>query len=181
MVSGHVYIATSLDGFVARRNHALDWLMKQGTAGEDHGYEAFLDTVDGIVMGKGSFMNVLRLGPWPYRKPVVVMSQSLTQDDLPPHLEGKVRLDRSGPLAVMEQLAEAGWSRAYVDGGALVQSFLKDGLIHDIVLTIVPILIGDGISLFGDLGRDLDLELLGAQSYDSGLLQTRYRIVRDGD
>ena len=84
-------MAMSLDGFVARKNHGLDWLMKQKTEGEDHGYEAFQARMDGIVMGRGSYQNVLSFGEWPYTKPVIVMSKTLQQNDVPKELADKVR------------------------------------------------------------------------------------------
>jgi dihydrofolate reductase len=120
MITGHVFIATSLDGFVARKSGELDWLMKQETKGEDHGYDAFMASVDGLVMGRGSFQTVLTFGEWPYEKSVVVMSQTLSQDDVPEAIADRVtRLD---PAGVMKMLDEKGWSRVYVDGGRVVQS-----------------------------------------------------------
>ena len=176
MTSGHVYIATSLDGFIARNNHQLDWLMKQPTQGEEHGYEAFMASVDGLVMGRGSYENLLTFGQWPYEKPVVVMSKTLSAADIPPALEGKVRLVDLDPPALMASLDEQGWSRAYVDGGRVVQSFIRCGLIEDLVLTTVPILIGEGLPLFGAIDGDIDLELIDTTAFKSGLVQTRYRI-----
>ena len=176
MTTGHVYIAASLDGFVAREDHQLDWLMKQKTDGEEHGYDAFMESVDGLIMGRGSYQTVLTFGEWPYKKPVVVMSKTLTQADVPAELTDKVRMVALEPAELMKTLHEEGWSRAYVDGGRLVQSFIKAGLIEDIVLTIIPILIGSGLSLFGEINEDIDLTLIGHKSFKSGLLQTHYRL-----
>ncbi len=173
--SGHVFIAISLDGFVAREDHALDWLMKQDTAGEDHGYEDFTAGIDGLVMGAGSFRTALGFETWPYAKPVVVMSRSLGSDDIPADLRGRVRLSTDGPAGTLRALAAEGWRRAYVDGGRLVQSFLREGLIADMVVTVVPILLGGGIRLFGPLEGDIDLELLECRAFPSGLARLRYR------
>ncbi len=178
MTTGHVFIATSLDGFVARSDHALDWLMKQNTGEGDHGFAAFMDSVDGLVMGAGSFRTVLGFGEWPYTKPVVVMSSRLTEADIPQHLADKVRISPLAPEALMQGLNAAGWTRAYVDGGRLVQSFLRAGLIAEITLTLIPILIGSGIRLFGDLPADLDLDLISAEPFGEGLLKTHYRVRR---
>ncbi len=178
MVTGHVFIATSLDGFVARRDHQLDWLMKQNTDGEDHGYDDFTASVDGIVMGRGSYQNVLSFGDWPYSKPVIVMSKTLSQSDIPSELADKVRLTDLDPPELMHSLQKDGWSRAYIDGGKVVQSFIKCGLIEDLVLTTVPILIGEGHRLFGEVADDIDLELIGVKSFESGMVQTRYRVIR---
>ena len=177
MTTGHVFMAMSLDGFVAREDHRLDWLMKQKTEGEEHGYAEFEASIDGIVMGSGSFKNVLTFGEWPYNKPVVVMSRSMTQANVPEELTSKVRVSSLEPVALMQSLEEDGWSRAYVDGGKIVQSFIRCGLIDDFVLTIVPILIGDGKRLFGPIDGDIDMELTSSTPFKSGMIQNRYRVV----
>lgn len=177
MTTGHVFIATSLDGFVARSDHQLDWLMKQDTAGEDHGFEEFMASVDGLVMGRGSYETVLGFDQeWPYAKPVIVLSRSLSQSDVPAALAEKVEVSALDPAALMVRLAKDGWSRVYVDGGRVVQSFIRLGLVESIVLTRVPILIGDGVPLFGEIERDIDLELLNSKSFGSGMVQSHYRL-----
>lgn len=176
MTIGHVFIATSLDGFVARPDHRLDWLMKYDTTNEDHGFEALMDKVDGLIMGSGSFRTVLGFGEWPYRKPVVVLSQSMTDADIPDHLAGLVRISGLDPVDLMAELDREGWQRAYVDGGRIVQSFLRAGLISDLTVTLVPVLIGEGIPLFGPLDKDIDLEFVRATPFPSGMLQTVYRL-----
>ncbi len=177
MTSGHVFLATSLDGFVARPDHRLDWLTKQHTETEDHGYDDFMSRADGLVMGRGSFHNALSFGDWPYRKPVVLMSRSMTPSDIPEALRGKVRLMADSPAGVMRSLDDEGWKRAYIDGGALVQSFIADGLISEITMTVIPILIGRGVRPFGDIEHDIDLRLCESRTFPSGLVQSRYRIV----
>ncbi len=158
MTTGHVFIAVSLDGFIARQDGDIDWLMKQQTAGEDHGYDAFMASVDGLVMGRGSFEKVLSFNDWPYHKPVVVLSRTLSDADIPGELRNKVRLSSLEPGELMRELGREGWQRAYVDGGKVIRSFLRVGLISDITLTHIPILIGEGLPLFGGLDRDIDLE-----------------------
>jgi dihydrofolate reductase len=177
MITGHIFIATSLDGYVARRDGQLDWLMKQKTEGEDHGFETFMASVDGLIIGRGSFETVLAFPEWPYQKPVVVMSQTLTQDHIPENLRQQVRLSRLSPEALMRDLAQSGWKRAYVDGGKIVQSFLSAGLISDILLTRVPILIGDGLPLFGVLDGDIDLQHVATKSFPSGLVSSEYKVL----
>ena len=169
-------MAMSLDGFVARKDHSLDWLEKQNTAGEDHGYDDFMASVDGLVMGTGSFKNVLTFGPWPYSKPVVVMSSSLNESDIPIELDGKVEITRLGPKELMDSLSKQGWTRAYVDGGRIVQSFIKAGLVDDMTVTLVPILIGNGKRMFGELDSDIDLKLVRSQAFDSGLVANHYKL-----
>lgn len=177
--TGHVFIATSLDGFVARADHGLDWLMKRQTDGEDHGYERFVDNVDGVVMGRGSYENVLTFGEWPYEKPVVVMSRTLSQRDIPSDLQTKVSLTDLEPTRLMRSLAAEGWSRAYVDGGLVVQSFLREGLIAEMTIATVPVLIGSGRRLFGELDADIELALVSSRSFASGLVQSHYRVEHE--
>lgn len=177
MITGHVFMGMSLDGFIARRDHALDWLMKQETAGDDHGFGAFMASVDGLVMGRGSFETVRGFEAWPYQKPVIVMSQSLSNSDIPQTLQSKVRLSRKDPSALMQELSDAGWGRVYVDGGQIVQSFLRAGLIADLTLTTVPILIGDGIRLFGPLDHDIDLTHIETSVSPTGLVTSRYAVI----
>lgn len=179
MTAGRVFIATSLDGFVARTDHRIDWLTRQATAGEDHGYEAFMAGVDGIVMGRGSFESVLAFPEWPYQKPVIVMSSRLVDSDIPSHLTSKVRLTRLDPIALMASLHEAGWQRAYIDGGSIVQSFVREGLVEELTVTLIPVLIGQGIALFGQVNADIDLDLISSKAFPSGLVRNHYRIRKN--
>lgn len=177
ITTGHVFIAVSLDGYVARRDHQIDWLMKQQTQDDaDRSYEEFISGIDGIVMGSGSYKTVAAFDEWPYQIPVVVLSKSLSQSDIPDELSGKVRVTDLEPRELMESLSKEGWSRAYIDGGRLVQSFVRLGLVQDFALTTIPILIGEGISLFGPLDEDIDLELIDVKALKSGLVTTRYSV-----
>lgn len=177
MPTGHVMMAITLDGFVARKDHSLDWLMKQDTEGEEHGFATFLANIDVIVMGSGSYRTVLGFDAWPYEKPVVVMSSTLSQGDVPAELQGKVEMTGLDPQSLMDEMERRGWTRVYVDGGAIVQSFMRLGLVQDLKLAIVPILIGDGIRLFGDLPADVDLKLTETKGFASGLVEMRYCVI----
>ena len=176
MPTGHIMMAMSLDGFVARPDHRLDWLDKQPSEGEDHGFGAFQKSVDVIVMGSGSFRTVLGFGEWPYAKPVVVLSRSMTQNDVPDSIRGKVEIMAHEPAELMTTFAERGFERVYVDGGAVIKSFLKAKLIADMKITIVPILIGEGIRIFDNAGGDTDLELVSSEQFPSGLVDLVYII-----
>lgn len=178
MTTGHIFMAMSLDGFVARENHGLDWLLKQKTEGEDHGHEAFMETVDGLVVGSGSFRTMLTFDTWPYDKPVIVLSRTLKPDDIPKELRGNVRIRDQSPNEIMETLSDEGWKRAYIDGGKIVQSFMRAGLIADMTVTLVPILIGAGKRMFGPLNADVDLQLLQSRSFPSGLITSKYKVRR---
>jgi len=177
MTTGHVFIAASLDGFIARRDGDIDWLMKYDVEGEDHGFDEMMASVEGLIMGSGTFQKVLTFGEWPYKKPVVVMSRSITESDIPDHLSRRVRLSVAPPKDIMNQLSAEGWNRAYVDGGKVIQSFLAEGLIQDILLTRVPILLGEGLPLFGAVPHDIALEHIETKSFPSGLVSSKYRVV----
>jgi dihydrofolate reductase len=175
--SGHVFIAVSIDGYIARRNGDIDWLSRYSNSGEDHGYHAFMASVDGIVMGRNTFEKALTFQEWPYEKPVVVVSRSLGPHDVPPGLMDKVRISPQRPDELMADLLREGWRHAYIDGGQLIQSFIKENLLSDLVLTRVPILLGDGIPLFGQLLKEVDLKHIATTSFPSGLVQSRYEFL----
>lgn len=178
MTTGHVFMAMSLDGFVARPDHAIDWLMKQPEDDGDGGFFDFFASVDGMVMGSDTFRTVLGFDEWVYGdKPIRVMSHALTREDIPEARRSSVEVTRQDPQALMDMVEIEGWTRAYIDGGALVHSFLRAGLIADMTITIIPILLGQGRSLFGPLERDIDLKLEHAEKTKSGFLTTKYRVL----
>lgn len=176
MITGHVFIATSLDGFIARSDGDIAWLLERDKADEDHGYDAFIADIDIILMGRGTFEKMQDVRPWPYTRPVVVLSSTMAQSDLPDDLVEKVRVANKAPEDAMRMLENAGHRKVYVDGGLLIQSFLRADLIADMVITFVPVLLGEGRRLFGKVGADISLRLEGTQSFPSGLVQCRYRI-----
>jgi dihydrofolate reductase len=177
MTTAHIFIATSLDGFIARPDGDIAWLLSRDDPAEDHGYDAFIADKDLIVMGRGSYEKVRGFDQWPYDRPVLVLSQELAGTPVPDALQGKLRFSNSAPKDVMQELAGQGAQRIYLDGGRLVQSFLREGLVADMVLTTVPVLIGAGRPLFGALPTDVDLRLLESRSFPSGLVQSKYQIV----
>jgi dihydrofolate reductase len=178
MITGHVFIATSVDGFIARPDGDIAWLLERDDPAEDHGYAAFIADKDVIVMGRGSYEKVATFDPWLYDLPVVVLSKQLAGSPVPESLNGKVRFSDLSPLETMQDLARQGVKKVYVDGGQLVQSFLRHGLIKDLVITTVPVLIGAGRSLFGEVQRDVNLSLVSSRSFPSGLVQSTYTISR---
>jgi dihydrofolate reductase len=170
-MNASVFIATSLDGFIARANGAIDWLPPGG--GEEHGYDAFIATVDALVIGRNTFETVLTFGTWPYgEKPVFV----LTTRPLPvPTPAGAVLERMSGdPREIVSQLALRGVRHIYVDGGITIQRFLRAGLIQRLIITRIPVLLGDGIPLFGAVPRDVALRHVATRQYATGLVQSEY-------
>jgi dihydrofolate reductase len=177
MISGHVFIATSIDGFIARDDGDIGWLLQRDDPSEDHGYDAFIETIDVILMGRGSYESIRDVKPWPYTRPVLVLSATLEGQQTPPELEGRVRFFGKSPEQAMAMLEAEGCRRVYVDGGLIIQSFLRAGLISDMVITHVPVLLGQGRSLFGQIPSDIPLVHEDTRAFASGLVQSRYRIA----
>ena len=169
-----VFIATSLDGFIARQDGALDWLPVDG--GEPHGYDEFMATVDALVIGRKTFETVLTFDAWPYgRKPVVVLSTRPPEWKAP---DGTVCEGMAGtPHEIVARLTQRGMKHLYIDGGVTIQGFLEAGLIQHLTITRIPVLLGSGIPLFGSLSRDIRLEHVATRSYPSGMVQSEYVIA----
>jgi dihydrofolate reductase len=169
-----VFIGTSVDGFIARPNGSFDFLPEGG--GEPHGYDEFMASVDTLVIGRNTFETVLTMAEWPYgdKRVVVLSSQPL---DLSAARGGMVEQMAGPPAAIVAKLAETGARHLYVDGGITIQRFLRAGLIQRLIITRVPVLIGDGIPLFGTLPGDIQLHHVATQQYPSGLVKTEYQIL----
>jgi dihydrofolate reductase len=172
-VKASVFVGISVDGFIARTNGEFDFLPADG--GEPHGFVEFMASVDALVMGRHTFETVLGLDPWPYGdKPVFVLS-TRPLERVPP---GRVVERMSGePNDIVSQLATRGIKHIYVDGGITIQRFLRAGLIQRLTITRVPVLIGTGISLFGEVPRDIALRHITTRSFAGGLVQTEYEVV----
>ena len=175
MSTAHVFIGTSLDGFIAKPDGDISWLLERSDPAEDHGYHAFIADKDAVVMGRGTYEKVLTFDTWPYELPVVVLSSQLADMPVPEALQGKLRFSRQTPEQLMAQLAAESLHRIYVDGGQLIQSFLRAGLVQDMIISTLPVLIGEGRRLFGDLGREVDWSLVSSQNFPSGLVQSHYK------
>jgi dihydrofolate reductase len=173
-----VFIATSLDGHIAREDGSIDWLEAANATvpqGEDCGYSDFMSSVDVLVMGSGTFDKVLSFPEWPYgEKAVWVVSGTLTR--LPDHLPSQGRLMNCTPGEIATIARQSGFKRLYVDGGKLIQSFLREGLITDLKITTIPVLLGSGRPLFGPLAGDVKIELVSCHSYPFGFVQTTYQL-----
>jgi dihydrofolate reductase len=169
-----VFIGTSLDGFIARLNGSFDFLPAGG--GEPHGYTEFIATVDAIVMGRNTFETVLTMTPWPYGKKrvVVLSSRSL---DLSTVVGGTVEQMSGSPAEIVSKLAASGAHHLYIDGGITIQRFLRAGLIQRVIITRVPVLIGEGIPLFSTLPHDIHLRHIATKQYPSGLVSSEYHVI----
>jgi len=172
-----VFIATSLDGFIARPDGGLDWLNSSSREdAEDYGYRKFMDTVDVLVMGRNTYEKVLTFDEWPYgtRRVVVLSHRSL---HIPAPIAGFVEAMSCSPDELVDRLSARGATHLYVDGGKTIQRFLDAGLIQRLIITRVPVLIGDGIPLFGSLQKDIGLRHIGTRVFPGGLEQSEYEVV----
>jgi dihydrofolate reductase len=166
-----VFIATSVDGFIARKDGAIDWLPEDA---EPHGYDEFMATIDAIVMGRNTFETVLGFGAWPFKTPVIVLSSRASELVAP---EGASCDMMSGtPEEIVARLDERGLKHLYIDGGVTIQRFLEAGLIQRMIITRIPVLLGSGIPLFGPLSRDVKLDHVATRTYRGGLVQSEYTI-----
>ena len=169
-----VFVGTSLDGFIARSNGSFDFLPAGG--GEPHGYDEFIATVDALVIGRNTFETVLSLPTWPYGKKrvVVLSSRPLAFSAVG---EGIVEQMAGSPAEIVAKLAAGGAHHLYVDGGITIQRFLRAGVVQHLTITRVPVLIGDGIPLFGALPNDIQLRHIATQQYPSGLVKSEYHVL----
>lgn len=173
-----VFIATSVDGYIARENGDLDWLPAGGAVSDaiENGYTEFMAGVDVCVMGRHTFEKVLTLGPWPYveKRTVVLTSRSA---GLPPLPGARVEFMAGSPHEIAARLAETGARHLYVDGGVTIGRFLEAGLIQRLTITSVPIILGSGIPLFGRIAREIELRHVATRPYPGGLVQSEYSLA----
>lgn len=172
-----VFCGVSIDGFLARPNDALDFFHTGEQ--EPHGFKEFLDTVDVVVIGRRTFEVVLNLGHLALygNKPVIVLSSRPLDSS---SVRGAVVEQKSGePTEIVRELKARGFKHVYLDGGATIQRFLAAGCIDRLVITRVPVLIGEGIPLFGPVPHDIWLCHVATRSYEGGLVQSEY-VVGDG-
>lgn len=173
-----VFIATSLDGFIARTNGSIDWLNDANATvpeGEDCGYQAFMASVDVLIMGRKTYEQVLSFGEWPYGQTrVIVLSRSPIQ--FPDKLPAYIAHSAETPPILYNRLVKEGAQHLYIDGGVTIQRFLAAGLINELIITVIPILLGEGIPLFGSLSKDLQLTHLSSRTYDFGFVQLKYAV-----
>lgn len=171
------FLGMSLDGFIAGPNGELDWLDRiPAPDGNDMGFGALIESVDALVMGSSTFEVVANFdGPWPYTVPVIVMSKSRT--DVPAHATA-AELSTKSPGQLVDELDARGMTHLYVDGGAVVASFVAEDLLDELIVTQLPVVLGDGIPLMRGLLEPLWLEHRSTEVFDNGFVQTRYTASR---
>lgn len=172
-----VFIATSIDGFIARKDGSLDWLDQANLsvpAGEDCGYKEFFNSVDVLIMGRKTFEKILTFQEWPYEnKPVQVLSTGSVA--IPTFIKDRVQATSKSPRELLDHLEKAGHGQAYIDGGATINSFLNEDLIDEITITLIPVALGEGIPLFTVHNVEENFELKNTRTYNFGYAQMRYQ------
>jgi len=170
----YIYIARSLDGFIADRDGGVDWLNNiPNPDNSDFGFAEFMGKIDGIVMGRKTFEQVLTFGSWPYPRPVYVVSSSLKE--VPPEYSGKAEIINLEPAEIIKKLRSNGMKSLYIDGGALIQSFLTGDLIDEMIITSIPVLLGAGIPLFGELSNSLEFTHYKTEVLINSLVKSHYK------
>jgi dihydrofolate reductase len=171
-----VYIGTSLDGFIARKDGDIDWLTRFANDEAIHAYEEFISGIDAIVIGRGTFEKVITFPSWPYEKKAFVLSTSIKQ--VPDFLREKITVLSMKPKELLDYLSGNRFSSIYVDGGKVIQEFLKEDLIDKLIIAKVPVLIGSGIPLFDYLKTDLQFKHIQTQVSSNGIVRSYYERER---
>ncbi len=180
-----VFIATSVDGYIAKTDGSFDWLHSAGnqeadmSGNPDMGFSHFFSSVDCMVIGRKcmeavSSMN-LTLEQWPYGDAkIIVLSKSLTKP--PANLAGKVEMYSGELPALVKSLDRDGFKHAYIDGGTTITSFLNRQLIDEMIITQVPVILGDGIPFFGKMTKEIKLENVQASAFANDYVQVKYSL-----
>jgi len=171
-----VYIGTSLDGFIAKADGNIEWLVQYGNEDAIQAYQQFMSGIDAIVIGRGTFEKILTFSSWPYEKKAFVLSTSIKQ--LPDSLKDNATLLSMQPKELLSHLSGLGFSSIYVDGGRVIQGFLKEDLIDELIIAKVPVLIGSGIPLFGFISADLKFRHVKTETQANGLVRSYYKRER---
>jgi dihydrofolate reductase len=168
-----VYIATSIDGYIAKIDGGIDWLMEIPNPDDsDYGFADFMSRIDGVLMGRKTYEIVQNFDQWIYTKPVFVLTQTL--DTLPGKWAHKAEIVKGDLTEVIKALNDRGIHNMYVDGGKTIQSFLALDLIDELVITTIPVLLGNGIPLFNTNNLELKFEHVETDIYYGGLVKSRY-------
>ena len=179
-MKGSVFIAVTVDGYIATRDGGVEFLNDfQDDEESGASFNDFMASVDAIVMGRKTFDKVISFGKemYPYGKtPLVVWTKSPDDVLVPDYCGDTVSCTSQTPSLLMDELKAQGYSHVYVDGGTTVQSFLAAGMIQEMIITRVPILLGDGILLFGKLDDATKLEHIKTKTFPSGMVSTHYRL-----
>lgn len=170
-----IFLGKSIDNYIAGKNGELDWLeMVPNPDQVDMGYNDLMNEIDAIIMGRTTFETVLSFDiEWPYKKPVFVLSRSIK--NIQQNLKDKVTLLSGNEIEVLKTIHKKGFKNLYIDGGKVVQNFLKQDLIDELRLTTIPIILGNGVSLFDMLPKSLEFTHLKTEVFYNQIVQSCYK------
>jgi dihydrofolate reductase len=173
-----IYIATSLDGYIADSKGKVEWLQSVPVPeGDDLGFSDFMANVDAIIMGRVTFETIVGFGiGWHYGVPGIILSSTMTS--APKEFAEYVTFASGAPREIVDLAKGLGYSNLYVDGGATAQRFLRDDLIDELIISEIPVLLGDGVRLFGELDQRLNFELVGTEVLADQIVKKHYRRKR---
>ncbi len=183
-----VFIATSADGYIATHDCSVEWLHTAGKLNADMsddpdmGFGNFINSVDCIIMGRRCMEGIsgMSLTPeqWPYKDlPITVLSNTITQP--PENMKGRVAIYARDVDVLIDQLASQGFRHAYVDGGSTITSFIDLKLINEMTILKAPVLLGEGIPLFGKINKKVKLENAKSTTFPNDFVQIKYQINYD--
>lgn len=169
-----LYIATSLDGYIAKPNDDLDFLSIVEQEGEDYGYADFVKTVDAVIVGRKTYDKVISMG---FEFPHVDKDAYIVTRTPKPTI-GSVKFYTGNLKSLVDRLKSENGKNIYCDGGAeIVNELLKNDLIDEFIISVIPILVGNGTKLFKDGRPELKLQLVSTKQFDKGLTQLHYRRI----
>lgn len=167
-----IYIATSIDGYIARKDGGLDWLDQVGGFDEDYGFKKLLGNIDALIIGRKTY-EVATTVPDPYPgKRVVVLSNSLNS------VRNDMELYQGDLTDLLTKLHKDGIKHVWIDGGMTISQFLSSQMVDTMTLSIIPVILGSGIPLFNVIDKEIHCRAISSQTYPSGLVQLRYEIVQ---
>ena len=169
------YVASSLDGYIAKEDGDVSWLEELNISMENAGYDEFYSTVDALVMGRKTYEMIVSFGQWPYGdKPVWVCESSKITP-----MDGSNLQVGNTPEEVYQAANKMNIKHLWlVGGGSLASSFLENNLLTNISLSLMPIILGSGIKLFGDLPSPIKIKNENYKSHESGMAQLDYTIKK---
>lgn len=172
-----VFIATSTDGFIATKEGGIEWLMEvPNPDNSDFGFNDFMESIDALVMGRKTYEKVLSFEcDWPYKKKVFVLSNTLKNCD--PSLEGEVEIVNGPIKEVINRLNHAGYNRLYIDGGMTIQNFLEEDLIDEMIITVVPVTLGEGIPLFRKHHNEAKFKLECSEKFKNEMVKNYFKKI----
>ena len=166
-----IFIACSIDGFIARPDGNIDWLQDNAEEGEDCGFASFSKEIDTIIMGRGTYDVVSNFPEWPYKgKKVIVLSNSLKS------VNAESELYTGELLTLLQDLGKDDTKRIWIDGGQVASQFLDAGLVDEMIITIISIVLGSGIPLFSQIKNEHKCKLISSKSFPNGLAQLKYKL-----